>query len=69
MQIQTLSVGPIGTLCYLISAEGAETCAVIDPGAEAARIRKAAGGRRIEAILLPTKSTAPPARRRVRCWS
>ena len=52
MQIQTLSVGPIGTLCYLISAEGAETCAVIDPGAEAARIRKAAGGRRIEAILL-----------------
>ena len=52
MQIQTLSVGPIGTLCYLISAEGAETCAVIDPGAEAARIRKAAGGRRIEAIRL-----------------
>ena len=52
MQIQTLSVGPIGTLCYLISAEGAETCAVIDPGAEAARSRKAAGDRRIEAILL-----------------
>lgn len=32
MRIETLPLGSYQTNCYLISAEGSETCAVIDPG-------------------------------------
>ncbi len=52
MDIQTLTVGMIGTNCYILSNENARECAVIDPGDEAERIRRAAGGKRIAAILL-----------------
>lgn len=52
MNIITCHVGPLGTGCYLLSAEDGDACVVIDPGAEPERIRKAAGGKRIEAILL-----------------
>ncbi len=52
MHILTLTVGPIATCCYIVSREGREDCIVIDPGAEAGRIRKAAGGKAISAILL-----------------
>ncbi len=52
MEIKTLSVGMLGTQCYILWAEGGEECVVIDPGAEARRIRKAAEGKRIAAILL-----------------
>ena len=52
MQIQELTVGPIGTLCYILSAEDSDRCVVIDPGAEAERIRNAIGNRTLEAILL-----------------
>ena len=52
MKIQELSVGPIGTCCYLLSQEDRQDCLVIDPGAEPERIRKAAGGKTIAAILL-----------------
>ena len=41
MQIQTLSVGMVGTQCYILGEDGGSSCLVIDPGAEAARIRRA----------------------------
>ena len=52
MIIRTLSVGMLGTQCSLVWQEDREDCLVIDPGAEAERIRAAAGERRIAAILL-----------------
>lgn len=52
MQIQELAVGPLGTLCYILSADDCDHCVVIDPGAEAGRIRAAIGTRKLEAILL-----------------
>ena len=42
----------VQTRCYILSAADSPECVVIDPGAEADRIRKAAGDRRIAAILL-----------------
>ena len=52
MQIREVTVGPVGTCCYVVWQEDRDACIVIDPGAEAERIRKAAEGRRIAAILL-----------------
>ena len=52
MTIQELTVGIVQTRCYILGREDGEECVVIDPGDEAARIRKAAGGRKITAILL-----------------
>ena len=52
MQIDELTVGMVQTCCYILSREGGQECIVIDPGAEAERIRKAAGEKRIAAILL-----------------
>ena len=52
MQIREVTVGPVGTCCYVVWQEDRDDCIVIDPGAEAERIRKAAEGRRIAAILL-----------------
>ena len=52
MRIQELTVGPVATCCYILSAEDRPDCLVIDPGAEPDRIRKAAGDRKIAAILL-----------------
>ena len=43
MIIRTLSVGMLGTQCSLVWQEDREDCLVIDPGAEAERIRAAAG--------------------------
>lgn len=51
-QMKTLTVGSLGTCCYILWAEGEAGCAVIDPGGEAARIREACAGRKIQAILL-----------------
>ena len=42
MQIDELTVGLVQTCCYILGREGGRECIVIDPGAEAARIRKAA---------------------------
>lgn len=50
--VSELTVGQLGTCCYLVWREGAESCVVIDPGAEPERIRKAVQGKHIEAILL-----------------
>ncbi len=52
MELTELTVGMLGTQCYVLSAPESDTCVVIDPGAEPERIRKAAGSRKIEAILL-----------------
>ena len=50
--IRPLSVGLLGTCCYILSLPGREDCVVVDPGAEPERVRKAADGRRIAAMLL-----------------
>ena len=52
MQINELTVGPVQTRCYILGTENGQECIVIDPGDEAERIRKAAGDRKIAAILL-----------------
>ena len=52
MNITTLTVGPVGTCCYILSRENAKECVVIDPGDEPDRILKAAGAMKIAAILL-----------------
>ncbi len=52
MKIDELTVGPVQTRCYVLSKEDGQECIVIDPGDEAKRIRKAAGDRKIAAILL-----------------
>ena len=52
MTIDELTVGIVQTRCYILGRENGRECVVIDPGAEAERIRKAAGDRRIAAILL-----------------
>ncbi len=49
---KVLTVGPLGTQCYLIWADGRDDCVVIDPGFEPEKIRAALSGRRIAAILL-----------------
>lgn len=46
------TVGLLGTCCYILWLDGREDCIVIDPGADAASIRKACGDKRIAAILL-----------------
>ena len=52
LDIRVLSVGLLGTCCYLLSLPGREDCVVVDPGAEPERVREAIEGRRIAAILL-----------------
>ncbi len=52
MNIRTVTVGIVGTHCYILWEDGREDCVLIDPGDEAARIRRATEGRRIAAILL-----------------
>lgn len=52
MLIHTITVGPVGTCCYILSREDRDDCLVIDPGDEAERIRKAAEGKKIAAVLL-----------------
>lgn len=50
--VKEITVGMLGTCCYLVWREGREDCVVIDPGAEPERIRQAAQGKRIAAVLL-----------------
>ena len=52
LHMKSLSVGALGTCCYIVWDDSADTCVVIDPGAEPERILAACGERRIEAILL-----------------
>lgn len=52
LHAQALTVGLLGTQCYVIWRENEPDCVVIDPGDEPERVRAACGGRRIAAILL-----------------
>ena len=54
LNMTTLPLGSYQTNCYILWAEGANTCAVIDPGYEAKRVLEETGrlGLTIEAILL-----------------
>jgi len=52
LQIKSLTVGDLATSCYIVWDDTADGCVVIDPGAEAERIRRACEGRKIEAVLL-----------------
>jgi glyoxylase-like metal-dependent hydrolase (beta-lactamase superfamily II) len=52
MVIDELTVGMVQTCCYILSKEDGQECIVIDPGAEATRIRKHIGEKKIAAILL-----------------
>ena len=54
MEIRSLTVGEIGTNCYVLCDEQAGVCAVVDPGAEADRIADAVreSGCRPVSILL-----------------
>ncbi len=52
MTIKTVTVGPVATCCYILGREDSDECICIDPGDEPERIRRAAGEKRIAAILL-----------------
>ena len=52
MKIETLTLGPVGTNCYIVYNEGSEEAVVIDPAAEGERIRQALEDKKIAAILL-----------------
>ena len=52
MQITSLMLGPLGTNCYIVSADSSSDAVVIDPGGNAERIQAALGGRRVVAVLL-----------------
>lgn len=52
LDIQTVVGGPLDVNTYVVGAEGADTCVVIDPGAEAERVAQAVGQRSVSAVLL-----------------
>ena len=52
LSIQTVVGGPVDVNTYVIGLEGSDACVLIDPGAEVARVAKAVGSRRVEAVLL-----------------
>ena len=54
LQQFTMPLGAYQTNCYIIWAEGSDSCAVIDPGYEPDTILTRAGllGKKVEAILL-----------------
>jgi hydroxyacylglutathione hydrolase len=49
LEVKSFTVGPLAANCYVVSAGG--DAVVVDPGAEADRIIKAVGDRRVAAIL------------------
>ena len=52
MKIDTLVLGPIQTNCYIVYNEGGNEAVIIDPAAEAEKIRKALDGKKAAAVLL-----------------
>ena len=52
MKIHTLPVGSLQTNCYMVYAESSDTCVMIDPGAEAEKVQRAVGERKVSAVLL-----------------
>jgi hydroxyacylglutathione hydrolase len=55
IEVRRFTVGPVQENCYFVRRPGAETCVVIDPGDEAARLldaRQQLGIKTVEAILI-----------------
>ena len=52
LHMKSLAVGELATCCYIVWDDSADTCVVIDPGAEPGRILTACGDRKLEAIVL-----------------
>jgi glyoxylase-like metal-dependent hydrolase (beta-lactamase superfamily II) len=54
LEIHALQLGPIGTNCYVVHEAGANTCAVVDPGADHEVVLEllAAEGLTVDAILV-----------------
>ena len=52
IRISSVTVGLLGTNCYIVSGVSAREAVIIDPGADAERIRAALEGRRVAAVLL-----------------
>ena len=52
MQITPLTLGPLGTNCYIVSADGSDEAVVIDPAARGDRIKAALGNQKTAAVLL-----------------
>ena len=52
LDIRTVTGGPLQVNTYVVSAEGSESCVVIDPGAEFAAVEGAACGRSVTAVIL-----------------
>ena len=52
LRMKELTVGAVGTCCYILFDDARSDCVVIDPGDEPERIQSALDGRSIAAILL-----------------
>ena len=52
MNITSLTLGPLSTNCYIVSADSGGEAVVIDPAAGAPRIHAALEGRTVAAVLL-----------------
>ena len=54
IRVNRLVVGPFATNCYIINHEGSKRCVIIDPGGDAARIKKTLtdSGLQTEAVLI-----------------
>lgn len=52
MNIERVVVGELSENCYIVSQPGRRDALVIDPGAQAEKIRTALGGRSVAAVLL-----------------
>ncbi len=52
LDIRTVTGGPLDVNTYVVAAEGAKECLIIDPGAEFATVEGAVCGREVKAVLL-----------------
>lgn len=52
LDIRIVTGGPLQVNTYVVSAEGSDSCVVIDPGAEFASVEGAACGRKVSAVIL-----------------
>ncbi|MBP3427764.1 MAG: MBL fold metallo-hydrolase [Clostridia bacterium] len=52
LDIRIVTGGPLQVNTYVVSAEGYDSCVVIDPGAEFASVEGAACGRKVSAVIL-----------------
>ena len=52
LDIRIVTGGPLDVNTYVVAPEGADSCVVIDPGAEPARVEQATAGRKVCAVLL-----------------